>query len=65
MKTNFYSSNPMDYVRVALAIETLAYHDKNYLSKNLHDNSMISEAVQALLNEALKLTSDKNKILGC
>jgi hypothetical protein len=65
MKTNFYSSNPMDYVRVALAIETLAYHDKNYLSKNLQDNSMISEAVQALLNEALKLTSDKNKILGC
>ena len=51
----FYSSNSTDYVRVALAIETLAYYDKNYLSKNLQDNSKISEEVQALLAKAIGL----------
>ena len=53
-KTEIYSDNPMDYVRVALAIETLAYHNKNYLDKNLRDNSKISEEVQALLVAALE-----------
>jgi hypothetical protein len=50
----FYSSDPMDYVRVALSIETLAYYDKNYLSYNLQDNSKISEQIQALLVEAIR-----------
>jgi hypothetical protein len=54
MKTDFYSPNPLDYVRVALAIETLAYHDKNYLSRNLSDNVQISEEIQALLTEFIK-----------
>lgn len=53
-QTEFYSSDPMDYVRVALAIETLAYHNKNYLDKSIKDNSKISEEVQALLVAALK-----------
>ena len=54
--TDFCSSNPADYVRVALAIETLAYYDKNYLSKALQNNSKISEEVQALLSAANELT---------
>lgn len=54
IKTDFYSPNPSDYIRVALAIETLAYHDKNYLNSKLQDNAKISEEVQALLIEALK-----------
>lgn len=47
-----YDENPMTYVRVALAIETLAYHNKNYLWSG--DNKKISEEVQTLLVEALK-----------
>lgn len=44
---------PIDYVRIALAIETLAYHDKNYLDRVLAtNNAKISETVQALLREA-------------
>lgn len=54
MKTDFYSVNPMDYIRVALAIETLAYHNKNYLDRSINDNYKISEEIQALLIEALK-----------
>ncbi|MBQ7296436.1 MAG: hypothetical protein IJW86_09640 [Clostridia bacterium] len=46
------SDNPMDYVRVALALETLAYHNKGFLC--CQDNSLISEQVQTLLKEALK-----------
>lgn len=56
-KPEMYDDNPMEYVRVALAIETLAYHHKDYLSKNLQDNSKISEEVQALLIKAIELTN--------
>lgn len=43
----------LDYVRIALAIETLAYHDKNYLGRGLSgSNAKISETVQGLLREA-------------
>ena len=52
-----YSDNPMDYVRVALAIETLSYHNKNYLDKSIKDNSKISEEIQALLSKAVELTN--------
>ena len=45
-----------EYIRVALAIETLAYHDKNYLDSCLAKNdAKISEEVQSLLTEALRL----------
>ena len=54
--TEFHSSNCMNYVRVALAIETLAYHNKNYLAKNIQDNARISEEIQALLIKAIKLS---------
>ena len=56
--TEFCSSNPMDYVRVALAIETLAYHNKNYLNRSISDNCKISEEIQALLIEAIKSTNN-------
>ena len=47
---------PEEYVRVALAIETLAYHDKNYLDSCLaKSNAKISEEVQSLLIEGLCL----------
>lgn len=53
MKTcEIYDEDPMAYVRVAFAIETLAYHNKNYLWSG--DNKKISEEIQALLVEALK-----------
>lgn len=51
------SKDPMDYVRVALAIETLAYHDKNYLWTG--DNCKLSEEIQALLTETLKEEAEK------
>lgn len=46
------SSNPMDYVMCALAIETLAYHNKSFLC--CQDNKTISEQIQSLLKEAIK-----------
>ncbi len=53
MKTvEIVSNNPMDYVACALAIETLAYHNKGFLC--CQDNKLISEQVQSLLKEALK-----------
>ena len=45
------SDNPMDYIKCALAIEVLAYHNKNFLHHN--DNKYISEQVQILLEQAL------------
>ncbi len=46
------SNNPMDYVECALAIETLAYHNKGFLY--YQDNKRISEQIQVLLKEAIK-----------
>ena len=44
---------PIDYVRIALAIETLAYHDKNYLDRTLaYSDAKINETVQDLLRES-------------
>lgn len=59
IKTNFYGKEPLDYVRAALAIETLAYHNKGYLSNELKDNARISEEVQALLTEAIRALEKK------
>lgn len=58
-KTNFYSSDPIDYVRVALAIETLAYHNKGYLTNKLQNNNQVSEEIQSLLTEAIALFDKK------
>ena len=55
-------TTPEEYIRVALAIETLAYHDKNYLDSCLaKSNARISEEVQSLLTEALRLEALKGK----
>lgn len=51
---NIVSDNPADYISVALALETLAYHNKNYLAKSFADDSSISEEIQSLLFTALK-----------
>jgi len=51
------SKDPMDYVRVVLAIETLAYYNKNYLWTG--DNCKLSEEIQALLAEALEKETGK------
>lgn len=54
-------TTPEEYIRVALAIETLAYHDKNYLDRYLaKSDARISEEVQALLTEALRMEALKD-----
>lgn len=50
--------NPMDYVRVALALETLAYHSKEYLDIRFSSNNRLNEEMQALLTAALKKEAD-------
>ncbi len=52
---DMHSSDPMDYVRVALALETLAYHNKDFLNDSIRDNARLSEEIQSLLTEALVL----------
>mgnify|MGYP000847879551 CR=1 FL=1 len=55
---------PEECIRVALAIETLAYHDKNYLDSCLAKSDVrISEEVQSLLTEALRLEEMQNDSL--
>ena len=50
-----YCNDREDYVRVALAIETLAYHDKNLLTHTLAvDDAARSRMIQELLMEYLK-----------
>jgi hypothetical protein len=52
---DMHSSDPMEYVRVALALETLAYHNKDFLNSSIRDNAALSEEVQSLLIQALVL----------
>lgn len=59
---NFYDKDKMEYVRVALAIETLAFHNKNYLWTG--DNLSISEEIQSLLLEALKKDGEEKARRG-
>lgn len=50
-----YCHNREDYVRIALAIETLAYHDLNLLNHQLAtDHAARSRMIQELLMEYLK-----------
>lgn len=53
------SDNPMDYVKCALAIEVLAYHNKNFLQYS--DNKSINEQIQILLEQALECGSRVDK----
>lgn len=50
-----YCKDREDYIRIALAIETLAYHDMNLLNHELAvDNAARSRVIQELLMEYLK-----------
>ena len=50
-----YCHDREDYIRIALAIETLAYHDKNLLNHELAaNNAARSRTIQELLMEYLK-----------
>ena len=42
-----------DYIEVALALEVLSYHNKNYLNNAMCDNCKRSEEMQWLLREAV------------
>ena len=56
MHIDMVSKDPMDYVRVALALETLAYHNKNFLDTVLAgSNAKFSEEIQWLLYKALAI----------
>ena len=55
---DFIGDDPIDYIRVALAIETLAYYNKNYLDAGIRDNCTISREVQSLMIEALKKSEE-------
>ena len=55
------SNDPMDYVKVALALETLAYHNKNYLDRVMCCEAKRSVEMQWLLTEAIKLSETKRE----
>lgn len=61
---DFYSPDPMDYIRVALALETLAYHNKNYLGAELQDDINFNEKIQTLLINAIEAHEEqmRNKV---
>lgn len=42
------------YVEVAMALETLAYHDKNYLDSVMRKDTERNAEVRLLLSEAIK-----------
>ena len=48
------SNDPMDYVKVALALETLAYHNKNYLDRVMCCDAKRSVEMQYLLKTAIE-----------
>lgn len=45
---------PEEYIEIALALETLAYHNKNYLDSVMCKDNERNEEVRLLLLEALK-----------
>ena len=42
-----------EYIQIALALETLSYHNKNYLDKMMCNDAILSEEIQILLMEAI------------
>lgn len=55
------SNDPMDYVKAALALETLAYHNKNYLDRVMCCEAKRSIEMQWLLTKAIKLLETKRE----
>lgn len=43
-----------EYIEIAIALETLAYHNKNYLNSYLVDDAHLNEEIRLLLLEAIK-----------
>lgn len=51
-----------EYIQIALALETLAYHNKNYLDKMMCNDAILSKEIQLLLMEAInKINEGKDK----
>ncbi|MCM1508377.1 MAG: hypothetical protein NC177_14785, partial [Ruminococcus flavefaciens] len=48
------SCNAEDCIKIARAVEVLAFYNKNFLDKSITDNSTISRIIQELLFEAEK-----------
>ena len=48
-----FCKNKEDYVRVALALETLAYHNKIYLDATMRNENVFSLEIQKLLRATL------------
>ena len=48
-----------EYIEVALALETLAYHNKNYLDSYFCVDCNLSEEMRLLLLEAIKKIDEK------
>lgn len=46
--------DPKEYIEIAIALETLAYHNKNYLDSVMCKDKERNEEVRLLLLEALK-----------
>ena len=66
MKSNKYCwtvcQTAKEYIQVALALETLAYHNKNYLDKMMCNDATLSEEIQLLLMEAInKINEGEDK----
>ena len=55
------SNDPMDYVKVALALETLAYHNKNYLDRGMCCDAKRSVEMQYLLKTAIEKAEEKRE----
>lgn len=47
-----------EYIEVAFALETLAYHNKNYLASMMGNDARENEEIRLLLFEALKKISE-------
>lgn len=65
MKSNKYCwtvcKTAEEYIEVALSLETLAYHNKNYLDSYMCDNAHLNEEIRLLLLEALKKINKKDE----
>lgn len=55
------SNDPMDYAKVALALETLAYHNKNYLDRVMCCDAKRSVEMQYLLKTAIEKAEEKRE----
>ena len=55
------SNDPMDYVKVALSLETLTYHNKNYLDRVMCCDAKRSVEMQYLLKTAIEKAEEKRE----